>query len=99
LGFRAGLNVTTSNGVICIGHPGFNVSNSCYIDNIFGATSPAGIAVVVNSDGKLGTATSSRRFKQEIKPMEQASEVLFALKPVTFRYNKEIDSKAHRSSG
>jgi len=35
--------------------------------------------------------TSSRRFKEGIKPMEQASEVLFALKPVTFRYKKEID--------
>jgi uncharacterized coiled-coil protein SlyX len=35
--------------------------------------------------------TSSRRFKDEIKPMERASETLFALKPVTFRYKKGID--------
>ena len=45
----------------------------------------------INSNGRLGTATSSRRFKEEIKPMDKASEVLFALKPVTFRYKKEID--------
>ena len=35
--------------------------------------------------------TSSARFKDEIKPMGKASEALFALKPVTFRYKKEID--------
>ena len=39
----------------------------------------------------LGTATSSVRFKKDIKPMDNASEALFALKPVTFRYKKEID--------
>src|SRR6266550_2600177 len=44
-----------------------------------------------NSSGKLGTITSSRRFKEEIKPMGQASEALFALKPVIFRYKKEIE--------
>jgi uncharacterized coiled-coil protein SlyX len=35
--------------------------------------------------------TSSRRFKDEIKPMDKGSEAVFALKPVTFRYKKEID--------
>jgi hypothetical protein len=53
--------------------------------------SSGGSAVFINSDGKLGTATSSQRFKEEIKPMERASEALFALKPVTFRYKKAID--------
>ena len=91
LGIGAGFNVTTANSVICIGADGQNVSNSCYIGNIFGATSSGGAAVLVNSSGKLGTMTSSRRFKEEIKPMDQASEALFALKPVTFRYKKEID--------
>jgi hypothetical protein len=36
--------------------------------------------------------TSSRRFKDEIKPMDKASEAILALKPVTFRYKKEIES-------
>jgi hypothetical protein len=91
LGIGAGFNVTTANSVICIGADGQNVSNSCYIGNIFGTTSSGGAAVLVNSDGKLGTATSSRRFKDEIQPMDKTSEALFALKPVTFRYKKEID--------
>jgi Chaperone of endosialidase len=92
LGFEAGSSVTTANNVIAIGTTGENVSDSCYIAHILGATSSAGTAVFINSSGKLGTATSSRRFKEEIKPMAEASEALFALKPVTFRYKKEIDS-------
>jgi len=91
LGFEAGLGVTTADNVICIGATGSNVSNSCYIGQIFGATSSGGIAVFVNGNGKLGTATSSRRFKEEIKPMERASEALLALRPVTFRYKPELD--------
>ena len=91
LGVLAGGNVTTANNVICIGTDGANVSDSCYIGSIFGQTSSGGTAVVINSAGKLGTTTSSRRFKDEIKPMERASEALFALKPVTFRYKKGID--------
>ncbi|MGB9476029.1 MAG: tail fiber domain-containing protein [Candidatus Udaeobacter sp.] len=93
LGFGAGNNVTTASNVICIGSGvvGANVSNSCYIGSIFGQTSAGGAAVFINSSGKLGTSTSSRRFKDEIKPMERTSEALFALKPVTFRYKKEID--------
>ncbi len=91
MGYFAGINVTTANNVICIGADGNNVDNSCYIGQIFGATSSGGAAVSVNSNGRLGTMTSSRRFKEEIKPMDETSEVLLALKPVTFRYKKDID--------
>src|SRR5437016_4130924 len=94
IGDSAGQNVTTAGNVICIGAnvAGANVSSSCYIGSIFGETSSGGAAVFIAPDGKLGTATSSRRFKEEIKPMDEASEALFALKPVTFRYKKEIDA-------
>ena len=67
------------------------MSNTCYIGNIFGVTSALGTAVYVNSLGKLGTVVSSRRFKDEIQPMDKASEAILALKPVTFRYKEEID--------
>src|SRR5262249_24338872 len=76
--------------VICIGNVGANMSNSCYISQIFGAISSGGVAVHINSNGRLGTSTSSRRFKEDIKPMERASEAIFALKPVTFHYKKDI---------
>ena len=91
LGFSAGYNVTSASHVICIGTQGANVSNSCYIDNIFNQSSPSGTAVFVNSDGKLGTTVSSVRFKDDIKPMDKTSEAILALKPVTFRYKNEFD--------
>jgi hypothetical protein len=101
LGFGAGSNITTASNVICIGSrvEGANVSNTCYIGSIFGQTSAGGAAVFINSSGKLGTSTSSRRFKEEIKPMKKTSEALFALKPVTFRYKKEIDSTGRHEFG
>jgi hypothetical protein len=91
LGIDAGSGVTTANDVICIGTAGANVGSSCYIGNIFNQSSPSGVAVFVNSIGKLGTATSSARFKADIKPMGKDSDVLLALKPVSFHYKKEID--------
>jgi hypothetical protein len=99
LGVQAGASVTTANNVICIGALGENVDNSCYIENIFTAPSSGGLAVFVNSDGKLGTSVSSRRFKEEIKPMKRTSEALFSLKPVTFRYKKEIDPEGTSQLG
>ena len=100
IGFEAGASVTTASNVIAIGvNVGQNVSNSCFIGNIFGTTLPGGTAVFVDGNGQLGTSTSSRRFKQEIKPMERASETLFALKPVTFHYKKEIDPASKSQFG
>jgi uncharacterized coiled-coil protein SlyX len=91
LGLDAGIDVTTASDVICIGASGANVNNSCYIGQIFNATSANGIPVLINSSNKLGTTTSSKRFKENIKPMDKVSEELLALKPVSFRYKKEID--------
>ena len=94
IGAGAGSGFTTANGSICIGAGGsLNVSDACFIANIFGVTSSGGAGVFINSSGQLGTSTSSRRFKDEIKPMAEASDALFALRPVTFRYKKEIDPK------
>jgi hypothetical protein len=93
VGVLAGTSVSTASNVICIGAnvAGANVSNSCFIGSIFGQTSTGGTAVFINANGQLGTTTSSARFKEGIKPMNNASESLFSLKPVTFHYKKEID--------
>jgi trimeric autotransporter adhesin len=64
---------------------------STYIAGIMGKTIPKGTPVFINANGQLGTATSSARFKDEIKPMDKASEAILALKPVSFRYKKELD--------
>jgi hypothetical protein len=94
IGEGAGLNQTTGSNNVYIG-AGINgvagESNACRIASIFGATiTTSGIQVLINSDNRLGTTTSSARFKREIKPMDNASEALFALKPVSFRHRKEI---------
>ena len=91
IGSDAGADVTTASNVICIGAAGNNVSGSCFIDHIFNATSSGGVGVFVNANGRLGTSTSSKRFKDDIKPMGKSSEALFALKPVTFHYKRELD--------
>ena len=94
IGNLAGANQSTGSGNVYIGTGMLGVageSNACYIRSIFGQTSASGIAVVINSNNKLGTTTSSKRFKEEIKAMDKASEALLALKPVTFRYKKDID--------
>jgi trimeric autotransporter adhesin len=90
VGVQAGIGVTTASYVICIGAGGANVNNSCYIGNIWNQ-SDGTQAVYVNSEGKLGAQVSSRRFKDEVKPMEWASEVIYSLRPVTFRYKPEIE--------
>jgi DNA-directed RNA polymerase specialized sigma54-like protein len=58
-----------------------------------------GNTVVVNANGKLGTTTSSKRFKDDIKSMDKASEAILGLKPVTFRYKKEIDPDSSSQFG
>ena len=51
-----------------------------------------GVGVIVDTNGHLGTVVSSERFKDDIKPMANASESILALQPVTFHYKKELDS-------
>ena len=94
VGPLAGHNVTTANNVIAIGLPGENASDRCYIGNIRGRPvgNGDGINVIVDSSGQLGTSNSSRRFKKNIKPMDQTSQAILALKPVTFHY-KNSDTK------
>jgi hypothetical protein len=100
LGYSAGVGVGSASNVICIGAnvAGDNVSNSCYIGEIWNQ-SGGSQAVYVNSQGKLGAIVSSRRFKDEIKPMQQASEVIHDLKPVSFRYKREIEPTRPRGFG
>jgi hypothetical protein len=96
IGGEAGTGIVHASNVIAINVPGVSsafgdASDTCYIGNIFGQ--PVGVgpgqAVYVDSDGVLGFTISSKRFKHDIKPMDKASEMLYALKPVTFKYNKD----------
>jgi hypothetical protein len=89
IGATAGNGAGNESGTIRIGDPEF--ISTCYIAGISGQTASGGVAVFIDANGKLGTVTSSARFKDNIKPMDKASEALLALKPVTFHYRKEID--------
>jgi trimeric autotransporter adhesin len=101
LGFNAGNNLTTGSGNVCIAYGVLGVageSNTTRIRNVC-ASVASGRAVYVNSGNKLGTLSSSRRYKEEIKPMDKASETIFALRPVSFRYKKEVDAARALSFG
>jgi trimeric autotransporter adhesin len=85
----ANLGVAGESGTIRIGTSG--TQTATYIAGIRGTTVPTGITVLIDTAGRLGTTTSSARFKANIKPMENASEAILALEPVTFRYKEELD--------
>jgi Chaperone of endosialidase len=105
LGKSAGANIT-GNDNIDIGHSGVageastirigsnGIHTNTFIAGISGVTVADGVGVVIDARGQLGTLVSSARFKDEIKPMDKASETLFSLKPVSFRYKKELDPNA-----
>jgi len=101
LGFRAGEDLTTGNNNIDIGNQGvagesgtirigsFNQTRA-FIAGISGQA-VSGSPVYVNAGGQLGVLPSSERFKEEIKPMDNASEAILAVEPVTFRYKRKLD--------
>ena len=103
IGVNAGSAIVTGSGNIDIGSTGFgdesgvirigtlNTHTKAVFLGIFGTTVGGGAAVQVNANGLLGTVTSSARFKKNIQSMDDASDVLLALKPVTFRYKPELD--------
>ena len=103
MGNQAGANEGPDvDNVICLGTLGDTQAagqvtpNRCFIGNIVGVTTggPApSVPVIIDQDGQLGTVASSRQFKKDIKPMDQASEAILKLKPVTFHY-KDRDVKS-----
>src|SRR5262249_14135366 len=81
-----GVAFTDAGGVM---HP---VHTATFIAGISGVA-VSGTGVQVNGNGQLGTAPSSARFKDEIKPIDKTSEAILRFNPVTFRYKKELDPK------
>jgi uncharacterized coiled-coil protein SlyX len=106
LGSNAGYNLTTGSNNIVIGagvlgaagdankiRIGKSTHTATYIGGVYNKTvaSGTGVAVRVDSTGKLGTVLSSARYKDAIKPMDKASEAIHRLEPVSFRYKQELD--------
>jgi len=101
IGASAGADVT-GNGNVCIGESvrAFaGVDNTTWIRNIGTTPQVSGGSVLFvtvetaagSNQGRLGYDSSSRRYKEDIKKMDKRSEVLFRLKPVTYRSRKEIN--------
>ena len=98
VGALAGFGLTSGTGNIFIGTSQGPATEDedghTYIGNINFTSVSGGNTDTVTIDlssGLLGHLTSSRRYKEDVKPMSKASEALYRLKPVTYRYRKEID--------
>jgi hypothetical protein len=103
IGDSAGVNLTTGSNNIDISNAGAEnesgkirigtngTHTNTFIAGISGVTVANGVGVIIDGSGHLGTVVSSARFKDEVKPMDKASEAILALKPVTFRYKHELD--------
>src|SRR5271166_822038 len=110
VGYQAGLNNKTGSSDIYIGTEGPvsgtesnairvgdpSAQSTAYIAGVFGVTSSSGIAVYINSNGQLGTLTSSLRFKEQVRDMGDSTNALMKLRPVTFFYKPEY-SKGERT--
>jgi Chaperone of endosialidase len=106
IGIGAGANVTVGSSNIHIGNVGVEsdtatirigdqgVQTSTFIAGISGQTSASGVAVLVNAAGQLGTTTSSRRAKDEIRDMGVASDGVLKLRPVAFQHKPQHDDGA-----
>jgi hypothetical protein len=91
------VGTVSDSGTIRIGMQGNQ--KATYIAGIQGQTTAAGSAVYIDATGKLGTLTSSRRFKDDIQQMGSTSDVLLALQPVTYHYKPQIDPKGTAQFG
>jgi hypothetical protein len=100
VGNDAGFNLTTGSNNIDIGNGGVagesgtirigtvGKHTATAIAGIYGTSISGGVAVIINSKGKLGVATSSRRYKDDIRTMGESSDGLYKLHPVAFRYKE-----------
>jgi len=102
IGSGAGLNANSPSNSIFIGNLGVAADTNtikigtqdtqarAFIAGIRGVTTVNNnaVAVLIDSAGQLGTVSSSRRYKEDIHPMSEASAALMKLRPVTFRYKK-----------
>ena len=103
IGYEAAMNVSGGNSNnIHIGSAGLSTDNatirigdlsiqtSFFVAGVSGVLTAVNdaVPVLIDSHGQLGTISSSRRFKEDIQDMGDASHGLMRLRPVTFRYQK-----------
>lgn len=85
--------VADDSNTIRIGTPGSSATgtttgqNRTFIAGIQGRQI-TGLAVSINSNGQLGTTSSSRRFKKDIETLGSMDDKVLTLRPVSFRYKQ-----------
>jgi len=103
LGYEAGFNLTTGTYNVHIGNPGntsddktirigdMAIQAKAFLAAVRGVSTGMNDAVnvVVDSNGQLGTISSSRDTKDDIADMSDASAGLRQLRPVTFHYKAD----------
>jgi hypothetical protein len=105
IGTSVGIGLSTGSNNIYIGNPGSgnesgqirigtvaNITQGTVIVGIHGFGSGSGIPVIVNSGGRLGTTTSSARFKEDVRAIGSESDDLMKLRPVAFRYRESHEA-------
>ena len=105
IGYGAGISNNTGSNCVYLGNFGSNETNqlhvgnpgghtSAYMAGIFGATAASAIPVLVGTNGNgalLGTTTSSERFKEDVRDLDDSRDVIRRLRPVRFRYRSDLD--------
>lgn len=71
--------------------------SKCWIAAIRGVTTDVAdaIPVLIDSTGQLGTVSSSERYKDDIEDMGPESDMVMALRPVTFTYKSDQTKTKH----
>jgi len=100
IGYNTGTSNTSGSNNIYIANDGAEESNtiriggshtSFFAAGVRGAAGAGGVAVLIDPNGHMYTTSSSRRFKEDIHDMGDASNGLMRLRPVTFRYKQPLD--------
>jgi hypothetical protein len=108
LGYHAGVSLFTGSNNIFVGNNGASESNTIrigsgqsatYLAGVSGSTAASGVPVLVNGNDKLGTTTSSARFKEDVHDVGDESDGLLKLRPVAFRYRPELDPEGIEQFG
>jgi hypothetical protein len=102
IGYQSGYELLNGSKNIFIGSRGnANDSNTIrlgtageqtkvYVAGVYGANVTSGAAMYIDSGGQIGTLGSSRRYKEQIAPIDLADSIIDGLRPVSFRYKRGV---------
>jgi Chaperone of endosialidase len=89
VGYNVANDINAESNTIRVGDS-VGTYNRFFVGAVRGVTTGAAnaIGVLIDGNGQLGTINSSRRYKEDIRDMGNASSGLMKLRPVTYRYTQ-----------